>query len=254
MTRLAARRLGRADVQLSPICFGTMRLHERAYDDDHWTSLFAASLDLGITTFHSSSEYESYAQFRALLGRMDRTNLQHVVKLGEPHFGEFTFSRDRLRAKVEAYLTELRTERLDVIQWMWRGDLKDEAGRLAGFDRDYDELLRAFDELRTAGKIGAVAPFPYTGGFADAFIARGGFEGLSVYLNPLEREMVPQIERAADAGMGTIAIRPLAAGKALGPTDPGVCLRDVVAQRGVTSAVVGYSSREHLAGLVRAQD
>ena len=144
----------------------------------------------------------------------------------------------------------LGAERLDVVQWMWRGDLKDERGRLDGFARQRDELRDAFDALRRSGKIGAVAPFPYTAGFADAVIDAGLCEGLAVYLNPVEREMVPQIERAAAARMATVAIRPLAAGKALEATSPAACIGSVLAQRGVATAVVTYSSSEHLRELL----
>jgi aryl-alcohol dehydrogenase-like predicted oxidoreductase len=131
---------------------------------------------------------------------------------------------------------------------MWRGDLEDEPGRLSGFTRDRAAILDAFAESRREGKIAAVAPFPYTAGFCDEIIA-GGFDGITVYLNPLERELVPQIERAADAGMATIAIRPLCAGKALASATPAECVRTVLAQRGVATAVVTYSSLEHLTEL-----
>jgi hypothetical protein len=80
-------------------------------------------------------------------------------------------------------------------------------------------------------------------------------EGLAVYLNPVEHEMLPQIRAAAGAGMGTIAIRPLAAGRALaggappgGPAAAGAsaCVREVLAEPGVATAVVTFSSRAHL--------
>ncbi|MBK9072027.1 MAG: aldo/keto reductase [Myxococcales bacterium] len=240
-------------MKLSRLAFGSMRLHERSLDDAAWLSLLRASLDAGVTTLHSSTEYESHDRFCGLLrqlGAGDR--VQHIVKLAEPHFGDAAFDRARLVAKVDAYLQQLGTSTLDAVQWMWRGDLKDEAGRLRGFSAQIDEIVDAFAELKRAGKVAAVAPFPYTAAFADALISHGGFDGLAVYLNSLERDMVPQIERAADAGMGTIAIRPLAAGKALAAASPAQCLAEVLRQRGVNCAVVTYSSLAHLEDLVAA--
>jgi aryl-alcohol dehydrogenase-like predicted oxidoreductase len=249
---IAPRNLGRSGVALSPLAFGSMRLNERALDDAAWERLLRGSIERGITTFHASTEYETHARFCGLLRRVDRTGLQVIVKLAEPHFGDAAFEAARFRRKIEDYRTDLGVDCVDVVQWMWRGDLKDEAGRLAGFARQRDEISDAFAALRGEGMLGAVAPFPYSVGFADAVIEAAVSEGITVYLNPVEREMVPQIERAARAGMGTIAIRPLAAGKALATASPVECVREVLAQGGVATAVVSYSSSEHLDALLGA--
>jgi aryl-alcohol dehydrogenase-like predicted oxidoreductase len=226
-----------------------MRMAERPLDNVAWVNLLAASMDLGVTTFHASNEYASHARFCDVFARLDCKRAKLIVKLAEPHFGDSSFDRARWRAKLDTYLRELGVDQIDVVQWMWRGDLKDESGRLAGFARDRDDILDAFAESSHEGKLGAVAPFPYTAGFCDAVIA-GGFDGIAVYLNPLELDMVPQIERAADARMSTIAIRPLAAGKALGSTSPADCIRLVLGHRGVATAVVSYSSLDHLRELM----
>jgi hypothetical protein len=232
-------------VELGALTFGSMRLDERPLDDAAWTRLLHASHELGVTALHSSTEYATFARFCGIARGLGRP-VQHVVKLAEPHFGDPGFDPARLAAKVDHYLAELGVERLDVVQWMWRGSLQDEPGRLAGFARQRDELRDAFAALRRAGKLGAVVTFPYTAGFADATLDARFGDGLAVYLNPLEQEMRPQIERAADAGLGTVAIRPLAAGKAVPATPPAACVASVLAQRGVATAVVTYSSLDHL--------
>jgi aryl-alcohol dehydrogenase-like predicted oxidoreductase len=239
-------------IELSKLTFGSMRMNERAVDDSAWVRLLAESMELGVTTFHASNEYASHEHFCAVFAQLERRIAKVIVKLAEPHFGDGAFDRARWRDKLDAYLRELGIERLDVVQWMWRGDLKDEPGRLAGFARDRAAILDAFAESKREGKLGAVAPFPYTAGFCDDIIA-GGFDGIAVYLNPIERDLVPQIERAADAGMATIAIRPLCAGKALASTTPAECVRMVLGQRGVATAVVTYSSLEHLYGLTSSR-
>lgn len=251
---IAPRALGA--VRVSPIAFGSMRIHERALDDAAWEALLREAIARGVTTLHSSSEYESYPRFRGLVARLRGLPVQHVVKLADPHFGEAGFDAARLEARVDAYLAELGAERIDVVQWMWRGDLKDEPGRLAGFDRARGAIRAAFEDLRKKGKLGAVAPFPYTAAFADRVIGGGGgggsgdggplCEGLAVYLGPAEREMLPQIRAAARAGMGIVAIRPLAAGKALAGHTAADCVREVLAEPGVATAVVTFSSRAHL--------
>lgn len=223
-------------------------------DDAAWLELLRASLDLGLTSFHSSHEYESFGRFCGLLRQLEgRGRVQHIVKLAEPGFGEEGFDGARLARAVDAYLSALGTERLDVVQWMWRGDLKQEARRLEGFADAKAALAEAFGALQRAGKVGAVAPFPYSAGFADLCLDADFCAGLTVYLNPLEQEMLPQIQQAETRGMGIVAIRPFAAGKALeaglGPAD---CIRSVLGRPSVATAVVTYSSLEHLRGLVEA--
>jgi aryl-alcohol dehydrogenase-like predicted oxidoreductase len=245
------RSLGRSGVSLSPLAFGSMRMNERSLDDAAWESLLRHSRELGVTTFHASGEYESHARFCGVFGRLDRRGTQVIVKLAEPHFGDAAFDEARFEAKLDAYLRELGVDRIDVVQWMWRGDLKDEPGRLVGFARQREQIRGAFERARQAGKMGAVAPFPYTAGFCDATID-AGLDGITVYLNPVEREMVPQIARAHAAGIGTVAIRPLSAGKALATANPAACIRSVLGEPGVATAVVTYSSPEHIAELVQA--
>lgn len=248
MTAMAPRALGA--VRVSPLAFGSMRLHERAQDDAAWEALLRASIERGVTTLHSSSEYESHPRFCGLVARLRGLPIQHVVKLADPHFGEAGFDARRFEDRLDAYLAQLGADRIDVVQWMWRGDLKDEPGRLAGLAREQGAIRAAFDALRGKGKLGAVAPFPYTAAFADLVIgtdARGPLcEGLAVYLNPLERELLPQVRAAARAGMGIVAIRPLAAGRAIAGTPAAACVREVLAEPGVATAVVTYSSRAHL--------
>lgn len=263
---IAPRALGAARV--SPLAFGSMRIHERALDDAAWEALLREAHERGVTTLHSSSEYESYPRFCGLVARLGGLPVQHVVKLADPHFGEAGFDAARLEARLDAYLAQLGADRIDVVQWMWRGDLKDEPGRLAAFARELPAIRAAFEALRASGKLGVVAPFPYTAAFADLVIAGGEggagaplCEGLAVYLNPVEHELLPQIRAAARAGMGVVAIRPLAAGRALAaagadsaaagapaasvPT-AAACIREVLAEPGVATAVVTFSSRAHL--------
>lgn len=253
---IARRELGRSGVELSALTFGTMRLDERPLDDAAWERLIAASRDAGISTFHVSSEYAPHARFAALARRLpDRRSCQFIAKLADPHFGEPAFDATRLEHRIDVYLADLAIERLDVVQWMWRADLKNEPARLEGVATQRGELVAVFHRLQRAGKIGAVAPFPYTAGFADLLLDPELCAGLAVYLNPNEREMSAHLVRAADLGMGGIAIRPLAAGAAVtGAHTARSCLQMVLGHPGVTTAVVSYSSAKHLAELVEATE
>lgn len=230
-----------------------MRLHERGLSSAQAADLMKASHERGVTMFHSSSEYESYPLYLDALKRMTGTRPAHMVKLADPHFGEASFDSGRFEQRIDEYLSQLGAETLDVVQWMWRGDLKQEAQRLDGLRAQRDEMLACFGRLKQAGKIRRLALFPYSTGFASLALELTCVDALVVYLNPLELEMVPNIQQAASAGVDTIAIRPLSAGKALEAGSVEACVRFVLEHPGVSGAVVTYSTLAHLDELLQAE-
>jgi aryl-alcohol dehydrogenase-like predicted oxidoreductase len=251
------RALGRSGVELSPACFGSMRMLERGLDANAWCALLGEARARGVSTIHSSDEYESFPLFtrvwRQLRSSTGSAPFQHIVKLAEPHFGHEGFDEGRLVERLNAYLGALDVERIDVVQWMWRGDLKDEPGRLERVAAQASAIADAFTRLKKTGKIGAVATFPYTQGFAELLLDAGWNDGFTLYINSLEPEMLPFAQRAAAAGSGIIALRPLAAGRAVdGDGGPRAAMAWALGQPGVCTGVVSFSSLPHLDDLLGA--
>jgi aryl-alcohol dehydrogenase-like predicted oxidoreductase len=112
----------------------------------------------------------------------------------------------------------LSIERLDVVQWLLRHDLKREEERLAILHEQAQEIADTIAALKRQGKIGACVGFPYTAPIADALIGTDFCEGLALYVNPLEREMDPFLAAAAEVGKAVVAIRPFAAGRLFAET------------------------------------
>ncbi len=135
-------------------------------------------------------------------------------------------------------------------------------------------IRAAFDALRAKGKLGAVAPFPYTAAFADLVIA-GGEAGARC--RPLcgwpctwtpsstrccRRSAPPRRPgwvssrsgRSPPGGRSRRPIRPRLPRRlpraAAAPPAPApsaaACIREVLAEPGVATAVVTFSSRAHL--------
>jgi aryl-alcohol dehydrogenase-like predicted oxidoreductase len=207
------------------------------------------ALELGITSFHCSSEYETFPLFReAWARRRNRASAQVIAKLAVPHFGESGFCAARFREKVDSYLNALSLERIDVVQWLLRYDLKQESARRRILAESADEISAVVADLRKSGKIGALVSFPYTAGVAEAVLRMDFCDGLAVYVNPLEREMDPVLETAASLGKAAIAIRPYAAGRVFSEAklEPSDALDHVFSFPAVVSAVVSASSKEHL--------
>lgn len=247
------RRIGATGVQVSRIGLGTMRLDKVGGAEDS-ARFLAEAFSLGLTTVHCSSEYATFPLFRDAWRRADRPREATVIaKVASPHFGEDRFSARQFREKIDTYLSELALERLDVVQWLLRHDLAQEAARASIFDESAEELAALASELKAAGKIGALVGFPYTKPIAERLLNADWCDGLALYVNPLEREMDEHVARAADAGKSVIAIRPFAAGRLFGETTLGVddALAHVFAFPAVATAIVSVSTPEHLASLRR---
>lgn len=206
---------GESGVALSPLTFGSMRL-DHAGDARQAAGLVQEALELGVTTFHVSAEYATWPLFVAAWNEVSaslRADAQVIAKVGVPHFGESRFDPTAFRNKVDGFRAALGRDRLDVVQWLLRYDLQDEAGRLAIFDRDANLVADVVEDLRANGVIGGLVSFPYTRPVAQRALAAPWCEGLALYCNPLELEMVDLFDSAAEARKSVVAIRPLAAGR-----------------------------------------
>ncbi|MEO1340043.1 MAG: aldo/keto reductase [Cyanobacteria bacterium J06635_13] len=212
---MISREFGRSGIRLSPITFGSMRLNAQI-GLDRAVELISYLYDHGVNTFHSSHEYDTDAFFCQVLKRFRAQNpsaeVKHIAKIGVPHFGEGEFSGDRLITLIENRLRDLGTERIDVVQWLVRHQPNEDRYRLPILDACQAELEIIWSQLQQAGKVGALASFPYSLPFAAAVLKLPTCQGLVTYLNLLELEMTPLLEQMANRGQGYIAIRPLYGG------------------------------------------
>jgi aryl-alcohol dehydrogenase-like predicted oxidoreductase len=248
-----AERTAQAGVTLSRLTLGTMRLSS-AGDVQAAADLIDYASDAGLTSLHCSSEYESFPLFVAAWNSRSpsaRLGSSLMTKVASPHFGEDRFSATALRSKVDDYLQKLTVERLDVVQWLLRFDLKQEDARLRIFEEGAAEIAGVAAELKQAGKIGSFVSFPYTKGVGEAALRASFCDGLALYVNPLEREMDDLLMSAETVGKPVVAIRPFAAGRLFSETGLGVddAVRHVFAFPAVTSAIVSVSSRRHVDAL-----
>lgn len=202
------RQLARTDVELSAIGFGSMRLRA---DERSAVDLLRKVHDAGITTVHSSSEYDSYDVTAAAIASLRREGrgFEHVVKLAEPSFDETGFDADRVSRAIDAELGALSAERIDVVQWMVRGHAAGDRESKERLVEEWSgEIEDTFAALRTAGKIGSVLLFPYVTPAVESLLGLRCVDGLCGYLNLAELELAPTVS----AGTSCVALRPLAAG------------------------------------------
>jgi len=215
----AQRRASVAGISLSPLTFGSMRV-DRVGNADAVARLIEQALDLGVTTFHVSSEYATWPLFRDAWRRVrpDPATTRIIAKVGVPHFGEARFDPQTFADKIDQYRDALNVDRIDVVQWLLRHDLKDEPARLAIFDNQSAEIVRCVVALEASGTIGGTVSFPYTRGIAERALAHAACDGLALYCNPLELEMTDLFDQALHRTKAVIAIRPFAAGRLFSET------------------------------------
>lgn len=256
------RAFGRSGVELSAFCFGTMRLLPPRFDLASATALVLDLFDRGVTSFHVSQEYESYALACAALKALRRARpdavIQIVSKIPVPHFSEDRFDPARAVALIEADRLALGVERIDVVQWMVRHTPNDDAPRLAILARDGGAARDTWEQLKADGRIGALAVFPYSDALLQASLALPWVDGLVTYLNPLELDAAPYLDRLATEGRGFMAIRPLLAGKAaddapfwtdldIAPRDrPAFAIAFSLMHPAVAGTILTASSPDHL--------
>ena len=212
-----ARRYGRTDLYVSPICFGPMRFSEKTPGDDAKSQegerALSRAIERGVDFLHSSYEYGTrWAMGRVLKEHPRRSEIKHIIKVPVPDFKDEAFSTARFRERVEEALRELHTDRIHVVQWLLRADPNDDAHRIPRIEECLDATLEIFHQLREEGKVGYLAPFPYTPGFGKAILETGKMEGLVAYYNLLELEMYPLLDILEQQGYGFICIRPFLEG------------------------------------------
>lgn len=208
---------------------------------------------MGVRSFHCSHEYESFPLFAEAWndGDFASTGARIVAKLASPHFGEVSFSSRQVRDKLEHYLSALKVDRIDIVQWLLRYDLSQDDARLQILLDSAQQIAELSATLKREGLIGSLVGFPYTQLIADELVRADWIDGLAFYVNPLEREMERVLHNCASAGKPVLAIRPFAAGRLFTETDHGVtdALDYALGMSAVQTAVVSVSSREHLRAL-----
>ena len=210
------RRLGRSGLTVSVVGLGTNNFGMKL-DDDACRVVLDAALDQGITLIDTADSYgQSEARLGALLkGRRDDVVLatkfgSDVKRLGLDNGQDWGArgSRRYLRMAVEASLTRLQTDWIDLYQ-LHRPDP----------ETPIEETLSALDDLVREGKVRYVGHSNFNGyetAHAEWTARTRGFERFvsaqneySLLKTGVERELIPALDQY---GIGMLPYFPLASG------------------------------------------
>jgi aryl-alcohol dehydrogenase-like predicted oxidoreductase len=115
---MLVERLGRTDLDVSKLGFGTAPLGERfgPVEEAAAIAVVHEALDLGITFFDTAASYGSAEERlgKALVGRRDEVVVG--TKAGRYGFDDFDFSPARIRRNAEHSLRLLKTDYVDILQ------------------------------------------------------------------------------------------------------------------------------------------
>jgi aryl-alcohol dehydrogenase-like predicted oxidoreductase len=280
---LPTRILGRTGVEVPVLGYGAMELRGASYlggpaiSDDDAGRLLGELLDAGVSLIDTSIDYGRSEELigRYLGGRRDEFFLASKCGCplslppgGMPTPDTHDFSAANVRAGVEQSLTRLRTDHLDLVQ-VHLSPSRDElaaAGTIGALDR-----LRAEGKVRFIGMSGTLPSLP-------DHIDMGVFDVFQIPYSALQPEHDELVSQAAKAGAGVLIRGGAARGTASEDKDWTVqplsasglpaqdrwqaaeldqllgdgmsrhefVLRFTLSHPGVSSAIVGTSSLEHL--------
>jgi hypothetical protein len=240
----------------SKIVLGSMRMEPQRQGLNDWLNLLSHAHTLGVDRIHCSDEYDTFPFLLTLLDKVHLSlplaDFKFTVKLAEPHFGQTDFEPERLLRRIDDYRKVLQKDQLDCVQWMWRGNLDDKAGRLRGFCESTNRISEVVEHLKLKGIIKTFHCFPYTVEFAKHALENPMVDGLCIYRNPMEVEYDILLAGASAVGKSILVIRPFKAGEAPAKRGYSELIKFSARLPVVDGIVVSCSSIRHLEECVQA--
>lgn len=261
------RALGATGLEVSVLGLGAGPLGTARIGESEADALVGAAIDQGVTLFDTAPSYGSSEERlgRALGSRRPEVVLVTKGGYGVPGVSDWT--GEVIRLGIEAALRRMGTDVIDVFLLH-----SCDVGTLGR-----DDILGQLDRAKAAGKIRAAGYSGENEALAWAVSSRR-FDVVECSVNPFDRAaLTGSIARAAAAGIGVLAKRPLAnaAWRFTSPPDapdvrtyweratamaidpaplpwPEAALRFATFAHGVSAALVGTSSIAHLAEAVAA--
>ena len=264
---MEARALGRTGLRVSALGLGAGRMGDADLDQAAVDRLVGRALDLGVALFDTARSYGASEERlgRALGGRRDAAVLSTKVGYGVAGVPDWT--GESIRRGLDEALAKLRTDRVDLLHL--HSCPPEVLAR--------EDVGAAVREAVASGKA-RIAAYSGDGPGLDAALASGLFGAVQCSVSACDQAALEgPVPRAAAAGVGVLAKRPLANApwrhaarparedeaeswerfRALGLDPSGLAwdelfLRFAAHAPGVAAALVGTASEEHLARAARA--
>ncbi|MGH7156143.1 MAG: aldo/keto reductase, partial [Acetobacteraceae bacterium] len=215
------RRMGHTGLKVSELCLGTMTFGNGA-DQAEAYRILSLALDAGVNFIDTANSYNDGAA-ETMLGASLRERREQVVLATKvfnpvgPGPNDSGMSRLHIMRSVEDSLRRLKTDHIDVL-FIHHVDVQ----------TPLEEMLRAFDDLITGGKIryGACSNYEAWRLMETLWIADSrGYAHFACYqpqyslvVRDIEEELIPVCELK---GLGVVVWSPLGGGFLSGKYQPG---------------------------------
>lgn len=246
------RALGKTEIMVSPLGLGTVKFGRNTGvkypqgfempDEKHLSSLLALAQDLGVNLIDTAPAYGLSEERLGRLLKGQRQNWVIVGKAGEEFKDEqstYIFTPEHFEKSLERSLKRLQTDYLDV--FLIHSDGQDEK------ILSDDALIQTLKNFKKRGLVKAIG--------ASTKTREGGQKTLELMdvvmatYNQDYTEEKPVLEYAAQSGQGVLLKKVLGSGHSQNPVD---ALNFALKHPGVTSAIIGTISPDHLKSNVKA--
>jgi aryl-alcohol dehydrogenase-like predicted oxidoreductase len=242
------RRLGNTDIEVSVVGLGTVKFgrnqgvkYPQAFDlpsDEQCRQLLNLAKSIGINFLDTAPAYGSSETRLGQFLKGQRHDWVLATKVGEQFMegqSQFDFSTPAIIHSIESSLRALQTDYLDMVLVHSNGD--DVALIEAG-------VFESLASLKEQGKIRAFGMSTKT--IAGGKLAVDLSDVVMVSFNPTYTDEREVIAHAHEKQKGVLIKKAFASGHLLESVLPIDALRFVLAEPGVTSAVVGTLNARHL--------
>ena len=217
------RYLGRSGLKISEITYGNWITHGSQVENEQAIACVRAALDAGITTFDTADAYANGAAETVLgeaLAGQRRASLEIFTKVyfptGPMGPNDTGLSRKHIRESIDASLTRLRTDYVDLYQ-----------AHRYDYETPLEETMQAFADVVRAGKALYIGVSEWTAEQLRAGHALATELGIQLVSNQpqysmlyrvIEGEVVPT---SRELGMSQVVWSPVAQGVLTGKYLPG---------------------------------
>lgn len=213
------RRILGTELEVSPTCFGMMYGSQSRKKHELKRDALRRGLESGINFIHSCVEYGTWPVLAEVLDSWPQAGqLTHAIKMIFPEDeDENRFYPEKFRQRVEDHLVALRTDRIDLLQYQWRGAPGTDIEPLELFRSVVNEMVATFQRLRDEGKAGDLMVFP-SGSCKMEVIDSGHFSGMISVCNLARLDYGALYSELEQRNMGATRVQPAPRRHVDGPT------------------------------------
>lgn len=197
--------LGQTGICTSRLGFGTgthgwnKSSEQTRIGHDKLVNLIRFGYDQGITLWDTADGYGSHPHMADVLEGLDRSSVVIVTK-------DHSKSPDTVRSDIPRFLSELRTDYIDVLLMHCIND--------ASWLTDYSDVINVLKEAKAEGQVRAIGMSCHDFGalktvaaadWIDVVLARINYDGTK--MDASTDEVVPVLEDIHNAGKGVLAMK-----------------------------------------------